>query len=175
MAWNNGPLVLYHGSDDVSATTIINTGIDLSKCKVLADFGQGFYTTTSLVQAKNWANKRCKVVSVAPGKKAVATVLRFDVDRDKLALLEFLAFVIENSNTDFWDFVRNCRQNPPPSQHRRLGNSIYDVVFGPVTLWPQTLIIKDGDQISFHTSVGLQSLSTAKIEAQQTLRHRLFA
>lgn len=111
---------------------------------------------------------------MAPGKKTVATVIRFEVDRDKLALLEFLAFVTENSNNDFWDFVRSCRRSAPPSQHRRHGNRRYDVVFGPVTLWPQTLVIKDCDQISFHTPLGIKCLPTARIEAQQTQRHRLF-
>lgn len=174
MAWNNGPVVLYHGCDNASAFGIISTGVDLTKCKPLADFGQGFYTTTNLVQAKNWANRRCRVMSVAPGKKAIATVIRFNVDRDQLALLEFLGFVTENSNADYWDGVRTCRQNSPPSQHRRTGTTNYDVVFGPVTLWPQTLVIKDCDQISFHTQRGIQLFPTAKIVEQKSQRQPLF-
>ena len=87
MAWTNGPLDLYHGCDDEAAVAIFKTGVDLSKCKLLADFGQGFYTTTNLIQAKSWANRRCKATSVAPGRRAIASVIRFDVDRDQLARL----------------------------------------------------------------------------------------
>ncbi len=34
----------------------------------------------------------------------------------------------------------------------------YDVVYGPVALWPQTLAIKDCDQISFHTPAAIAML-----------------
>ncbi len=173
MAWNNGPLVLYHGCDDVSAANINKNGVQLTKCKRLADFGHGFYTTTNLGQAKNWANRNCQLL-LRSGKAAVATVIRFDVDRDKLANLDFLGFVSENSNPDFWNFVRTCRQSQPPRQHRRSGNAYYDVVFGPVSLWPQTLVIKDCDQISFHTSQGITCLGASRTEMQPTSEQPLF-
>lgn len=51
----NDDLILYHGTDDKSAREIIAHGIDLSLCSPLTDFGRGFYTTTNLEQAKNWA------------------------------------------------------------------------------------------------------------------------
>ena len=163
MAWTNGPLVLYHGCDDGSARSIANSGINLSLCAKLTDFGQGFYTTTNLVQAKNWANERCRRLSLASGTMPTAAVVQFDVDRDQLARLEFLAFITENSNNDFWDLIFRCRQTLPPGQHNRSINTEYDVVCGPVTLWPQTLVIKDCDQISFHTPSGLGCLSTIAI------------
>jgi hypothetical protein len=65
MGWSNGPLVLYHGCDDTSAQSIMTPaspnrhGIHLAYSRPLADFGRGFYTTTYLHQAKNWANVRC--------------------------------------------------------------------------------------------------------------------
>ena len=59
MVWNNNRyLTLYHGTDLASANKIINSQINLNFCKPLTDFGQGFYTTTYLHQAKNWANIR---------------------------------------------------------------------------------------------------------------------
>lgn len=163
MAWNNGPLVVYHGCDDSSAVSITSGGPNLTFCKPLTDFGLRFYTTTSLVQAKNWANTRCRSISVRLGRVPVATVIRFDVDRDALARLDFLGFVTENTNPDFWDLVRRCRKISPPGQHNRASGINDDVVFGPVTLWPQTLVIKDCDQISFHTLGGIGCLVSPRI------------
>ena len=175
MAWNNGPPVLYHGCDDASARSIVSHGVDLTKCKPFRDFGQGFYTTTSLAQAKNWANIKCGWLSgKKTAKNRIATVIRFDVDRDQLATAEFLAFVTEVTNTDFWDFVKNCRQEQPPGEHRRIGGTNYDVVFGPVAIWRQTLVIKDCDQISFHTDQGIKCLGSARVEMQQNQTDPLF-
>jgi hypothetical protein len=59
MVWNNRRyLTLYHGTDLTSATNICSNSIQLNFCKPITDFGQGFYTTTYLHQAKNWANIR---------------------------------------------------------------------------------------------------------------------
>ena len=171
--WTNGPLVLYHGCDDASEGSITASilsmppnGIDLAKCSLLTDFGQGFYTTTSLHEAKNWANQRCRVLFATSGTMPRATVIRFEVDRDMLAQLDFLGFVTENANSDFWNLVRECRSFVPPSQHRRKAGTNYDVVFGPVTLWPQILVIKDCDQVSFHTPQAIAGLPVHKIEVQ---------
>ena len=64
-----------------------------------------------------------------------------------------MSYVVEGALTsDFWRLVTTCRAgrigDPPP----------YDVVFGPVTLWPQTLILKDCDQISFHSLNAINAL-----------------
>jgi hypothetical protein len=75
-------------------------------------------------------------------------VLSFEIDRDLLAVLDTLAFV--RPINDFWDLVQDCRGMFPPHQ-RRGQQASYDVVYGPVTLWPQRLVIQDCDQISFHT------------------------
>jgi hypothetical protein len=75
-------------------------------------------------------------------------VLGFDLDRDWLATLETLGFVRETR--DIWDLVDTCRHGFAPHQ-RVYPHGPYDVVFGPVTLWPSILLIKDCDQISFHT------------------------
>jgi hypothetical protein len=80
-------------------------------------------------------------------------VVELRVDRDPLAALLSLTFVTEDTGGDFWDLVRHCRSTSPPAQthHPPLPHSYYDVVYGPVSLWPQTLVIKDCDQVSFHT------------------------
>ena len=39
------------------------------------------------------------------------------------------------------------------------------LVYGPVTLWPQQLVIADCDQISFHTRRAVAGLGNANLEA----------
>ncbi len=161
MAWNNQDLILYHGCDNESVDAIIQNGIQLNRCKPHADFGRGFYTTTSLHQAKNWANVRCRRLRRARSPYPVfATVLRFDVKRDELAERAILCFVTENSNPDYWEFIEFCRQGHFALHgHNRKGSiPHYSVVFGPVSLWPQTIVVKDCDQMSFHDRAGLQVL-----------------
>lgn len=164
MPWNNGPLTVYHGCDDRSAQNIISSGINLTICKPLTDFGQGFYTTTYLDQAKSWANTRCNRISLRRAGTATSTVLKFDIDRDLLAQQEILFFIIEGGvNSDYWDFVGHCRTTSlAHGQHKLMNSANYDVVAGLVSLWPQPLLIKDCDQISFHTSRSLRVLSPDK-------------
>jgi hypothetical protein len=65
--------------------------VNLSLCRPLTDFGQGFYTTTSLHQAREWANARVRRV-LAPTQQHTAVVIQFSLDRDWLARLDALAF-----------------------------------------------------------------------------------
>lgn len=166
IAWNNGPVRLYHGCDDRSAAAIrtprhpFRHGIDLARCRLRTDFGQGFYTTTSEHQAKQWANQRIRRISkVSPAP--VATVIAFDVARDDLAVQEDLVFVVDGP--DFYALVNYCRGGFTP--HGRAAG-VYDVVYGPVSLWQQQLVIKDCDQVSFHTPGALGILPMAQVHAQ---------
>lgn len=174
MPWSNPDLVVFHGCDLTAANAIATrqpkrpNSIDLAKCALLTDFGCGFYTTTSRKQAENWANQRCRRLRrrrSRPAGSVTAAVLTFTVERHKLAQLQDLVFVLEGSSSDFWDLIRHCRAG---SGHNRSPNSTpYDAVFGPVTLWPQTLVAKDCDQISFHDDhatalLGFPSVDFAK-------------
>jgi Protein of unknown function (DUF3990) len=153
MPWNNNDLTVYHGTDDDAERNIRRNGIDLTYCRALADFGRGFYTTTNHHQAQNWADLRYRRRrNTLPGIRPV--VLTFTIDRNRLAKLNTLFFVTEGlipPTTDYWELVQHCRQGLQ-NMHIQSGNqgSYYDVVCGPVSLWKQTLVIKDCDQISFH-------------------------
>ena len=156
--WRNKDLYVYHGTDANSvAAAAVATGsvlpfvVNLALCRPRTDFGRGFYVTTNLHQAEQWANTR--VISL-PSRTVFAVVLRFRVTRDSLASLESLAFV--RATNDFWDLVTDCRIGFAP--HQRSSGQPYDVVYGPVTLWPQRLIINDCDQISFHTQRAVTNL-----------------
>jgi hypothetical protein len=160
MPWQNAPLMLYHGTSEDSYPSI-NRGIDFTCCDPITDFGLGFYTTTNLQQAKNWANLVCRRAAARPGARAKrATVIEFNVDRDFLAQLDVLFFITEISSSDYWDFVTFHRHSG--GLHRPSGK-VYDVVCGPVSLWPQTHVIKDCDQISFHTSSAASALKNPTV------------
>ncbi len=151
MTWNNDPLTVYHGTDDASAKTI-KARINPLSGKPLTDFGQGFYVTTYLHQAVCWANRRCHTISVSKATRSVvAKVLRFEIDRYDISRLDTLVFI--RDDPDYWDLVEHCRHGLGSHQPKTGKN--YDVVFGPVSLWPQTLVVKDCDQISFHSTASV--------------------
>ena len=162
--WKNPPLIVYHGCDDVAAHAICTAqgrqpnGIDLKLCSPQTDFGRGFYTTTFLHQAKNWANARYKRRSKVA---ASAAIVKFQIDREALSHLEDIAFVWEGAPnvSNFWSLVRHCRGGNDHS-HPSRKPAFYDVVYGPVALPNQTLVIKDCDQISFHSKAAISILMT---------------
>ena len=163
ITWHNQELIVYHGT---YAGAFKSANVSLLRCRPATDFGRGFYTTTHLHQAKEWANEKVRVMT-ARGVSASAAVYRFELDRNALADLDWLGF--PRPIRDFWSFVTACRGGAP--DHARSTTStntpaaIYDVVVGPVTLWPQRLIISDCDQISFHTDKAV-NLLTPLLHAQ---------
>ena len=165
--WTNPVLRVFHGTDShmVAAGGLLTGAalpfaVNLALCRPFTDFGQGFYTTTRLHQAKQWANTRVLRASPVPGLQAV--VIRFDLDRDWLAGLDTLAFV--RTTADFWNLVNDCRHGFPPHQRPPPHPTPYDVVYGPVTLWPQTLVVGNCDQVSFHTQRAAAGLGSAFLE-----------
>lgn len=160
--WTNQRLTVFHGTDRASAQAIKRQGIDLNRCKKATDFGQGFYTTTHLAQAMNWANNRVLNSQAITHSSGYATVLSFTVDRDEFASLETLIFIRSGRGSDYWSFIAYCRQER--TLHGRAGNlSHYESVSGPVSLWPQTHIIADADQLSFHGQSGVAALNDPTI------------
>lgn len=177
MAWTNRPLVLYHGTTNIAASAISIPSdssphsIDLTHCNPKADFGQGFYLTTVLTQAEDWADRQFRYLPRKTKESTRAVVLRFEVDRNHLASLLSLCFVTDGPSPDYRDFVEHCRNQMGP--HLLHGNKNYDVVFGPITLWPQRLVIKDADQMSFHTEAALEILSAPVLHSQGTPTYNL--
>lgn len=53
-AWIDQDLVLYHGTVDGDASSIL-VSVDETKGGLLKDFGRGFYTTSRLDKAFSWA------------------------------------------------------------------------------------------------------------------------
>lgn len=115
MVWTNAPARVYHGTTLAAAYNIIaqatrlgTNGIDRTLGRLDADFGQGFYVTTVLHQAQQWANNKVRDAQ-APTlllnitSADTAAVLIFDMDRDIAGDGDNLTFVVEDSA--FHEFV----------------------------------------------------------------------
>lgn len=185
MPWTTaGDRTIYHGTLYPHAITIVGgtnifskqtapaQGINLALCSHFTDFGRGFYTTTNLHQAKQWANDRCQPWK-RPNRNKIAAVLAFDVSWDALADLSTLAFVWEGAprTSGYWTLVGHCRAGRPNRQTTVANPSggPFDVVYGPVSLWSQYLVLAQCDQISFHTDPALSALRNGRILAHGTL------
>ena len=170
--WNNDALILYHGCTEKSLFPTNPDGIaigglphriDLTVGGRGTEFGRGFYATSWIDQAKSWANCRAKKLAIrTKAAPPNAVVLRFEVSRDKLAALEALVFT--NENCGFWPFVTYCRSGSSPHGRTAASQMTYDIVYGPVSIWPQQFVIKDCDQVSFHTKTALGAIPALNIE-----------
>ena len=90
-------ITLYHGCTSHDATSILQYGIDLARCRHDTDFGRGFYTTTVLYQARQWAWARFYDPAVAQQRPNQPIVLKFVVNRHYLARLTCISFVLGGS------------------------------------------------------------------------------
>jgi hypothetical protein len=116
--------------------------------KPVTDFGPGFYTTTSGLQAHTWAAK----IAASMSPPGIPAVIQLTIPRDSLAQLDSLAFVRGDFFADdYWSFVHYCRRGAR-DHARAAGAKLYDIVYGPLTaFWSQRLLVADADQVSFHT------------------------
>lgn len=145
--WANPHLILYHGTVDTEAQSILN-GVQINRGRANTDFGRGFYTTTVERQALAWG---WALSLRRPGTQPA--VIRFDVNRNDLSQFECLSFVRGSFDADdFWSLIFHCRSRG--ANHNRRGPHIwYDFVVGPVAAsWRQRLAFYDTDQINFHTA-----------------------
>ncbi|MGC2781279.1 MAG: DUF3990 domain-containing protein [Bradyrhizobium sp.] len=141
VAWSNAPARVYHGTTLAHAQLIVSHGINPRAGRGAADFGQGFYVTTTLHQAQQWANQ--KVRNLPSHVAGIAAVLSFDLDRDLAAACEHLTFVLADS--DYHDFVLFNRLGS--ATHGRSGGAAYALVHGPVAAFPQSITYANCDQI----------------------------
>ena len=161
MSWIHQPLTVYHGCDYVSAAGIAQHGVDLDASRVRNDFGRGFYVTTNEAQAKQWANNKYAFYEL---RASCAAVVSFLVAREQLAELFTMAFVRGGgAESDYRALVEHCRTG---GDHRHPGrtSAFYDVVYGPVSLYPRVGVKDDFDQISFHTPEAIRVLGQPTIE-----------
>lgn len=157
-------LSLYHG------TTEMIYDIKIIKSNRTLDFGQGFYTTTSFNQAKDWARRRART-----NKKIRFYVYQYQIHESDLLDLKVLKF---DGPTDEWiEFVLNNRMDEAFIHD-------FDIVIGPVAddrVYAAFALFESGflnkvqlieqlrtldlvDQYLFHTDKALSKLKIHKTE-----------
>lgn len=151
-------MILYHGSlQIVSSPKILIPNRQL-------DYGTGFYTTTSMRQARDW------VVRKLDSETNSGYVNLYEWDAALASTLNYLRF--ETPDEAWLDFVMNNRtvkgfQHPHDIVHGPVAN---DRVYAAFALFEQHFIDKEGlirelktfklvDQILFHTEQSLATLS----------------
>ena len=143
----NDFITFYHGTTRQAAQTIRANGIDLSRQRPDSDFGRGFYVTTELQQAQEWARHKAG--------SAFAEVLEFKVPAASFYSLKGLNF-FRSISTSFLRFVHYFRSG---GSHMHS----YDHVTGPLLgnpdyfLWANTAEVF-GQQTSFHTQRAIDML-----------------
>jgi hypothetical protein len=106
---------VYHGS-----YTEIDE-IDLSKCELYKDFGQGFYVTKIREQAAYWANRKGRIA------KCKSHITEYNFIESAFEHWKFRVLRFDGYSEEWLDFVvlnRNT-SSPIPSHN-------YDIVEGPV-------------------------------------------
>ncbi len=160
----NRYITLWHGCTTQDQNAIRKMGVNPLMGRPNTDFGRGFYTTTIKRQARHWAWVRYYDPIFRRSTAVQPVVLRFRVDRHKLAALTSISFGPgDYNNENFWSFVQHCRQSTPPNDppphvvNDHFGpihenGAWYDLACGPVSaFWDQRSAMQDADQVSFHT------------------------
>lgn len=128
-------MILYHGSNvEVRHPRILTTNRSL-------DFGAGFYTTSSLSQAKRWAQLQAQ-----RRRSGTATVSVYEIDEIAFESLSLLRF--KGADAAWLDFVVENRKD-------LYRGALYDIVIGPVANDRTMSVINDymNDQIDRETAL----------------------
>ncbi len=141
----------------------------------IGDFGVGFYTTTSIQQARRFVKTKCDCEQRTSGIVSI-----FDVRDDFLQSPDLHVRVFKKADEDWARFVEANRRNPNYEHD-------FDLIFGPVAndqvyasfaLYESDLIDfaelinrlkvrKRTDQVLFHTEKALSLLKYAGSEVVQ--------
>jgi hypothetical protein len=109
----------YHGTNEIIGD------IDFDKCRLRTDFGRGFYISSKLAPAREWAISKS-------GFSGIPTVMRYEICKDIWSndLLKILRF--DNPTKQWLDFIRDNRRINPANINSLEPRHIYDVVSGPI-------------------------------------------
>lgn len=98
--------ISYHGTISDYADKIVDN-IDITAGRTFTDFGQGFYVTNNMNQAKEWALKKFHDYKEM-NQMLFPTIIVLELDIEKLRRLNGQEF--ENPSTLWANFVYNCRR-----------------------------------------------------------------
>jgi len=106
-------MLIFHGSD------IAVKEPKILPANRLLDFGEGFYTTSSLEQAQRWAQR---VREKKNSKEQILSVYEFDITK---AQRELKIIKFDSPNDKWLNFVTTCRTGRETDYN-------YDIAMGPV-------------------------------------------
>ena len=141
---------LYHGS------TVVVRKPSLRPGRPNADFGKGFYTTSSFEQAVRWAHIKQEREEA---QRAVVSVYEFDetlLDSPDLNIRRFTG-----ADESWLYFVTDCRQSRKHNYDLAQGPVANDKVFTTVNLFESGVLSAEAailHQLSFHTDRVIKAL-----------------
>ncbi|OAV74030.1 hypothetical protein Barb7_02530 [Bacteroidales bacterium Barb7] len=149
---------LYHGS-----TCPIERPAT-AKGRASTDFGQGFYTTTHLEQAKKWALSKA-----GTDKGAQAFVTTYEADDDLLNKEEYHTKCFASPDEEWLRFVVNCRKEAGHSYDIVMGPVANDRIYTTITLYESAILSAEEtvarlrvndyfNQVSFHSEAAIKEL-----------------
>ena len=157
-------MILYHGSNvPVEKPKIIKSDRAL-------DFGNGFYLTTDIEQAKKWS-----ILTTTRRNSGRATISVYETNEEDISKLQILKF--ESANSKWLNFVASNRKKSIIEEN-------WDIIIGPVandntmpviTLYlrgdynedeaiKRLLTQKLKDQVVFKTEIGLSYLKFLEVK-----------
>lgn len=182
---NQLPDTVYHGTVSIHRDSLLS-GIDINKGYKSVDFGQGFYTTSDLSQAKKIAYDRTNAYNKKhkPTKPAYPIVIEYKIDKTILLPLKGKLF---DSPSEKWiefiynnrvgtDYVINSYYNLDRRYHYVYGcvadSNIADIISGvkrgEITYGYfydhiKPLQSSKYNQLSFHSELSIQALSFLRV------------
>ena len=157
-------MILYHGTIDKYADSIMNNGILLKKSKPHLDFGPGFYTTSDKEFAISTAKWRMRRYNAFHKNDPVKwRVVELECYEDRIPLLRIKTF---EKADDLWAKFILANRSMNPKIKSAFDNNIYacyDVVSGP------TADGKNGDLTQI-----VEALDSDKIRIEE-IDYSLFA
>lgn len=178
--------IVYHGTHSKHKDSLI-TGINVYKGYKSADFGQGFYTTSSYEQAKRLAYDRAKAYNKHHKEQPPAQpmILKFRINKVKLS--EYKGLIFDSPNERWKEFIFNNRVGIDFSVSKYYNkDGRYNFVYGCVADSNITNMVGDikhqkitygefidslkalkqyeYDQLSFHTPDVVSALDLLEIE-----------
>ncbi len=144
---SNQFLSFYHGTSTQYANKLREKGIDLTKGRFDADFGEGFYMSETYNVAKESAQRLYG---------DAVEVIEFKILKSDMSKLSMLSF--DAPGASWADFVRfHKAYSPKELMH---GGMIYDIVSGPmvrrITSSGEALAWPGKTQISIHTEEAVE-------------------
>ena len=112
-------MFFYHGTVEVI------DDIDFNKSRLRTDFGRGFYLSSNLSTAKEWAIGKT-------GFSGVPTVMRYKINcgifiNNGLNILRF-----DEPSIDWLDFISGNRRRDVANNNPREPRHDYDIISGPI-------------------------------------------